>query len=297
MLVSWVITVQPSEVVTIAANQGRAVHAWFLDQVRRADAGLAQELHQGQTQRPFTVSNLFGYGKERGDEVRLSPERTYSLRFTSFAPALSTLLCERLAPGLPASITLGNAPLQVVSSTTDGSTKPSSRAFVPSSGRGAQAEGLATGAEAHPWAGTDSFEELVQRHTLGGNVPRRVGLRFASPTLFRSNDVNVPLPLPGLVFGGLLDKWNAFAPLQLHPDTRRFAQECLAISRYRLETRRVTFGERRAVAGCVGECFYAIQSNDRYWVGLMHLLAAFAFYAGAGRQTTMGLGQCRGLGK
>jgi CRISPR-associated endoribonuclease Cas6 len=270
MLVSWVVGVQPTGAVTVAANQGRAVHAWFLEQVGRVDAGLAEELHAGQTQRPFTVSNLLGYGKRRGDEVTLLPEKSYALRFTSFAPALSTLVQQRLAPEPPASLTLGSATLQVVSNTTDHN--------------------------AHPWAGTDSFEDLVQRHTLGGRVSRGVGLRFASPTLFRSNDMNVPLPLPGLVFGGLLDKWNAFAPLQLHPDARRFAEDCLAVSRYRLETRRVAFGGRRAVAGCVGECFYAIQSSDRYWTGVIHLLAAFAFYAGAGRQTTMGLGQCKGLG-
>ena len=92
-------------------------------------------------------------------------------------------------------------------------------------------------------------------------MPRRVGLRFASPTLFRSADKNVPLPLPGLVFGGLLDRWNAFAPIQVHPEVRRFAEECLAIGRYRLETVAVRFGEEGqhgAVAGCVGRCSYAI---------------------------------------
>ena len=270
MLVSWVITLQPTGPVTLPANQGRAAHAWFLDQVRGADSDLAESLHQGQTQRPFAVSNLIGLGRPRGDEVTLSPEKTYALRFTSFAPALSALLHERLAPDPPASLNLGEAALQVTGSTID--------------------------PDVHRWAGADSFEELVQRHTLGSRIPRRVGLRFASPTLFRSNEMNVPLPLPGLVFGGLLDKWNAFAPLQLHPDARRFAEECLAISRYQLETRRVAFGERRAVAGCVGECFYAIQSSDKYWTGLIHLLAAFAFYAGVGRQTTMGLGQVRPLG-
>jgi CRISPR-associated endoribonuclease Cas6 len=269
MLISWVLTLQPTQAITLPANQGRAAHAWFLERVRRADPALAESLHQGQTQRPFTVSNLFGPGRRRGDEITLSPEKTYSLRATSFVPELSTLLHERLAPDPPLALKLGELPLQVLSSTTD--------------------------AQVHPWAGTDSFEELVQRHTLGNHIPRRVGLRFASPTLFRSNDVNVPLPLPGLVFGGLLDKWNAFAPLQVHPDVRRFAQECLAVSRYRLETRRVAFGGRRAVAGCVGECVYAIQVKDRYWMGLIHLLAAFAFYAGVGRQTTVGLGQAKPL--
>ena len=272
MLISWVIFLQPTGPVSTPTNLGRAAHAWFLGQVGQADPVLAEELHHGQAQRPFTVSNLLPIGWRRRDEVTLSPEETYALRVTSFSSQLSALLQERLIPHPPETLTLGNAPLQVTGSTADPSV--------------------------HRWAGEDTFEGLVQRHTLAPSVPPRVGLRLASPTLFRSADKNVPLPLPGLVFGGLLDKWNAFAPIQLHPDVRRFAQECLAVSRYRLETLPVSFGEdgrRGAVAGCVGTCTYAIQVRDKYWMGLIHLLAAFAFYSGVGRRTTTGLGQARAL--
>jgi CRISPR-associated endoribonuclease Cas6 len=271
MLISWVISLQPAKAASAPPNLGRAVHAWFLDRVRRADANLAEELHHGQAQRPFTVSNLLGIGWRRG-EVPLSPQETYALRVTSFSPPLSALLQEQVMPALPGTLALGDVPLRVTGSTTDPA--------------------------GHPWAGSDAFGELVQRHTLSPAVPRRVSLRFASPTLFRSADKNVPLPLPGLVFGGLLDKWNAFAPIEVHPGVRRFAEECLAISRYRLETVPVRYGDegqRGTVAGCVGTCGYAIQVRDRYWMGLIHLLAAFALYAGVGRRTTMGLGQARAL--
>ena len=70
------------------------------------------------------------------------------------------------------------------------------------------------------------------------------------------------------------------------------------MSRYRLETALVRFGEqgeRGTVAGCLGRCTYALLVRDRYWMGLIHLLAAFARYAGVGRRTTMGLGQARVL--
>ena len=272
MLISWIISLQATAPATVSPNLGRAAHAWFLDQVRRADPALADDLHRGQKQRPFTVSNLLGVGWGARGEATLSPGQTYALRITSFSSPLSTLLREKVMPDVTTRLTLTDVSLRVTGSTTD--------------------------PQVHPWAGVDTFEGLVQRHTLGSRIPRRVGLHFASPTLFRSANVNVPLPLPGLVFGGLLDKWNAFAPIQVHPEVRRFAQECLAISRYRLETRRVAFGQdgqRGAVAGCVGDCVYAIQVNDKYWMGLIHLLAAFALYAGVGRRTTMGLGQARPL--
>jgi CRISPR-associated endoribonuclease Cas6 len=222
------------------------------------------------------VSNLWELGGERGAEATLLPGRTYSLRATSFSPRLSALMRAEVVPGLPQTVTIGGASLRVVGSTTDPT--------------------------AHPWAAEATFEGLVQQFTLAPEVPRSVGLRFASPTAFRVTGKRraVPLPLPPLVFGGLLDKWNAFSPIQVHPDVRRFAEECLVVSSYELETRRVVFGEegeRGTYSGFVGRCHYYVEVPDRYWTGLIQLLAGFSLYAGAGVRTTMGLGQARKLGR
>jgi CRISPR-associated endoribonuclease Cas6 len=276
VLLSWVLTLQPLEPATVPANLGRAAHAWFLGRVRAADDALAEELHTGQGLRPFTVSNLWELGRERGAEARLLPDRTYTLRATSFSPRLSAVMREAVMAGLPPAVTIAGAALRILGSTTD------------------PAE--------HPWAGEATFERMVQQFTLSPQVPRSVGLRFASPTAFRVTGKRraVPLPLPSLVFGGLLDKWNAFSPIQVHPDVRRFAEECLVVSSYGLETRRVSFGqegERGTYSGFVGRCHYYVEVPDRYWVGLLQLLAGFSLYAGVGLRTTMGLGQARMLAR
>lgn len=272
MLLSWVLTLKPQEPATVPANLGRAAHAWFLGQVAAADAALAQELHSGQGLRPFTVSNLGNLGREQCREVVLSPGRTYTLRVTSFSPDLSELLKAKVLPAVPERLSLLDGTLRVVGSTLD------------------PAE--------HSWAGEAGFQEMVQRFTLREEVPRSVGLRFASPTAFRVTGKKraVPLPLPQLVFGGLLDKWNAFSPIQVHPDVRRFADECLVVSSYRLQTQRVFFGsegQRGVVPGFTGFCRYHVEARDRYWIGLIQLLADFSLYAGVGLRTTMGLGQAR----
>jgi CRISPR-associated endoribonuclease Cas6 len=45
--------------------------------------------------------------------------------------------------------------------------------------------------------------------------------------------------------------------------------------------------------GGVGQITYVSLNYDRYWMSVMHTLAAYALYAGVGAGTTMGLGQCR----
>lgn len=260
--------------VTLPANLGRATHAWFLEQVHAADPGLAKALHEPNRERPFTVSNLWGGSQQEKGNLSLQPGKPCFLRITSMAADLSSLLVEKVLPGLPATLTLSGAAFQV--------------------------EGVTTDPEEHPWAGRATFQELVQRHTLGVSPPRPgLALRFASPTVFRSSGVNVPLPLPGLVFESLARRWNVFSPIQIHPEVRRFAEEAMVIARYRLRTERESFGqdgERGAYPGFVGTCAYGFRVRDGYWMGLVRLLGAFALYAGVGARTAMGLGQARMVG-
>ncbi|MCS6889888.1 MAG: CRISPR system precrRNA processing endoribonuclease RAMP protein Cas6, partial [Chloroflexus sp.] len=88
-------------------------------------------------------------------------------------------------------------------------------------------------------------------------------------------------------------KWNAFAPVALPAETRRFAEECLALTAYNLRTRMTPFKDGGLRPGAVGVARYTALNRDRYWLSVMHLLAEFAFFAGVGVGVTMGLGQCR----
>jgi len=284
MLLSAVIRLAPLQPVTLSADLGRAVHAWFLGQVRRADPALAERLHEPNAPRPFTLSSLRGMGQAIGGKVTLTPEREYWLRVTSMEATLSCLLQEQVLPALPEEAELAGATFGLRGATCD------------------PAE--------HPWAGQTTWEALTQAHLLGaGRVERTLTLQFASPTTFRRTEGtsgltdgegqayrvaghNVPLPLPGLVFDSYLQRWNRFAPVTLPPEVKRYAEECVAVSRYHLQTVLVEFGEAREV-GFVGTCRFTALVADPYWLRLLHLLAAFAFYAGTGHHTTRGMGQTR----
>jgi CRISPR-associated endoribonuclease Cas6 len=275
MLLSVVVRLVPMQESTIPADQGRATYGLFLSWLRQADSALAQELHDIEGIKPFTVSDLQGTGRvlssSKGRRVRgeitLDPQQPVWWRVTTLTPRLSQVVLEQVLPKLPDQLTLADQAFQVVGATVDGTE--------------------------HPWAGQTSYEELAQRHLLGAEEPSPwLNLEFATPTTFRSQGKHLPLPLPGLVFDHWLSKWNRFAPLSLHPDVKRFAEECLAVSRYRLRSRVVRFGPATFI-GFVGRCSFRALRRDPYWLRLLHTLAAYAFYCGTGHKTTMGMGQTK----
>jgi CRISPR-associated endoribonuclease Cas6 len=173
-------------------------------------------------------------------------------------------------------------------------------------GRSFTVTGATTDPAAHPWAGEISYQDLAAPFLLGGQrrIAPSIPLEFVSPTTFRSQGRYVPLPLPELVFGSLLDRWQRFAPIALSPEVRRFAAEAVALSRYQLRTRGLPYkqgiklGEGQKTRGTVqigftGQVVFVALNRDRYWLNVLHLLAAFAFYSGVGYQTGTGLGQVR----
>lgn len=270
-LLSLVLTLRPLQPPQPAAEAerrwwGRAAHALLLQVVDAADADLAARLHESSELRPFTASTLLGKKAQSPD-----PAQTYSLRFTALTAEISALLLQaaqpggRLAPG--AAVELDYQPFQV--------------------------EAAASQPEEQPWAATGNYQQIFSQYMLSPQPPRRVQLHLASPTSFRSSGRTQPLPLPELLFGSLLERWNAFAPTAMPDELRRFSAECLNISRYQLRSAAVPIKESGLRIGSVGTVSYTTQNYDRYWMSLISALAAFAQFSGVGAGVSMGFGQCR----
>jgi len=271
-LLAAVITLDPLAAGELDPFQGRAMHALFLDLTARADARMAQALHDSDGIKPFTSSNLVGlHVPERANKALAQPGVPLRWRITTCDPSLTALWIEKVLPGLPETLTVGDVPLTLRACTTTG--------------------------EEDGWAGAGSYGDLALRHTLAPRPPAPwINLRFASPTTFRSKDVHVPLPIPQFMLGHWLEKWNAFAPLSLHPDVRAFAEQEVVVNRYDLHTEAVQFGAA-TIIGFVGTCSLAVRCDDPYWRRIPHLLAAFSFWCGTGHRTPYGLGQTRMLSR
>lgn len=281
-LSATVLALTPAEGGVLPANQARAAHALFLRLVAGADPALSAHLHEAEQVKPFTCSNLWPDARpapgsrtrgqsadgRRVNLLAVQPGETWRLRYTTLSTDLTALWLERVLPALPGEATFGEVTFHL--------------------------QDALVSTEADPWAGRTSYADLASPYLLSQvPAPARWSFSFAAPTAFRSGGKTVPIPLPDLLFGSLLDRWNAWSPVALSPEARRFAQECVAVSNYRLRTRALPGKGGRVERGAVGRCDYVALNRDRYWCSALSVLSAFAFYSGAGYQTAQGMGMCR----
>ncbi len=295
-MISLVLTLRPREKCGLPPALGRAAHSALLRAIAEHDPALAERLHADNGARPFTCSSLIG---KRGNGA-VSPELPYTLRYTALTQDIdfgfwtggSQIAGSPIADRGSEIENPRSAIGDPKSETRDPRNPPST----------IELDGVrfdVTAATCDPaqqsWAARASFEELSARWLLAREMPAsRIGLQFASPTAFKQAGKAQLFPLPDLVFGSLLEKWNAFAPVALPDETRRFAAECLAVSRFDLETHAAPFKDAGALkSGAVGKVTFVALNHDRYWLSIINLLADFALFAGVGVSTALGMGQAR----
>ena len=291
-LLSLVLTLHPTRTAPLPPRLGRAAHAILLDRLAARDPALAAALHAGDGPKPITCSDLMG-PREAG---RVAPDVAYVLRYTALTAPVAAALATAFAPG--DTLTFEGVDLRVEALAPDHSAlrmgEAGSALGDPQSPDSARSPS--------PWPGSDDYDALAARHLRpSGPAPASAWtLLFASPTAFRSQGLTQALPLPSLVFGSLVARWNAFAPVALpEEEVRRYTQECVAISRFALRSApgwtRGQGDARGMRIGAIGEVTYCALNRDRYWLAVLGLLAGFARYAGLGMLTTMGMGQVRAV--
>ncbi|MBC7324297.1 MAG: CRISPR system precrRNA processing endoribonuclease RAMP protein Cas6 [Moorella sp. (in: Bacteria)] len=103
--------------------------------------------------------------------------------------------------------------------------------------------------------------------------------------------------MPATAPSPFYEKWQHFCPERpLKEDLLDFIDQHFFPARYQLVTDLIDYGENALYTGLVGHCTFGLGRQ----VARIHpeharqvnLLAGFAFYAGVGQKTTMGMGQC-----
>lgn len=258
----------------ISNHMGRAAQFVALNLIGEHDAALAESLHDADRPKPFTVSGLM-----RGD--------------SAFYGAVSA--------GDPAWIRITGLSAEVVAALLTVCDSPPEQVSIN------RQMWRVTGV--HPQI--SRYQTLIERHAAG-RPQNRVTMRFVTPTTFKSQGVNLPLPLPHLVFESLLSRWTAFTSHRLrdlpHDQLTAYIAHHIVINQHNIHTALVRGKNSGKEVGFCGDVTFELlrrsdqlkkhdaalanllQGQGMWFARTVNLLAEFALYSGVGRKTTTGMG-------
>jgi CRISPR-associated endoribonuclease Cas6 len=264
MLASLVIALTVDRDLALPGLGGEALHGLLFEALRRYDPAVAAELHAADDDRPFTLSGILTDLPRRDGRLHIPAERRVEFRVGLLGDAV-------IEPVLGAfgSLVESRTPLRLGSAQA----VVAALLFHPGS---------------HPLVRATTYPALLQR---AAETPR-LALHFLSPTSFRAGDVQEILPRPERVFGSLLRTWQMFAPVPLDPALEA-ALPAIRVSEYELRTELVHFGRYKVIGFKGRVAFTCPPQADAVTRRALNALADFAFFAGVGYKTTMGLGQVR----
>lgn len=249
----------------IPETQGRLLHAAFFQIIKKYSAELADYTHNNVRFKPFTVSELYPQKKmERvGNLILVGKGDLFHWRVTGLN---ENLLQAMLAVSEGYFLQVGSVPLRV------------ERVITESDDFGA--------------AGILDENQLIAA-CLGVDKVKRISFHFISPVSFRSFENDYPVPLPQLIFGSVVDKWNlAEMPVTFDKDEVRDVSAKILPESWKGQTKQVYFKQDRGVTGFIGEFTFNVNMLPKEMQQLLLLLALFAQFSGVGRLTGQGMGQC-----
>jgi CRISPR-associated endoribonuclease Cas6 len=285
--------VSPSGTVCPEDLQGQKALALFLEElIENQDAALAAQLHAPRNVKPFTTAILHRARTDREPRASAAKDRAgagqtrlpagemqirIALLDDALYPYVSQFFLQHLN-GVPL-LRLGRSLLAV------------SRV-------------MTTSESGEPWAGFARFDELLARASEHETTWH---LQFVTPTAFKTGDAAMPLPVPRLCFQSWLNSWDAHAPLPFFQDKamrRAFLADVVerevsvTYDHLRLVPAPLHFdGARTREHGFVGTCRFTAKASkiEPAHRQILATLAAYSYYAGTGRKTTMGMGLTRRL--
>jgi hypothetical protein len=307
-LYALLLKLRPLERGTIMPFSGELVHGAWMNWLREVAPDVAQQLHEGNKRRPFTCSSLqFPYAQDRilqaqkeNVHLPLDPEKTYTVRLTLLDGQLFPLLY---------TIIMGKNEL-AARTTTRPFMQIGKQSFLLE-------EVISHDDDPFGWTGFTTCEYLVEQVKTKRLIPDQpLKMEFASLTTFnrvrysvgRHGNHYARLPLPSYVFGGLAIRWQEIVPPALkqivQPEQiQTFIEtEGVVIDDYQLQTHKAHFAQY-VQPGFIGSCQYLLRGPDDRPTAespltlrqQILLLSWFAFYAGVGYKSTMGMGQTRAV--
>ncbi|WP_281067912.1 CRISPR system precrRNA processing endoribonuclease RAMP protein Cas6 [Anthocerotibacter panamensis] len=253
-------------------TEGRHLHALFLSLVRAIDPELSDQLHNQGHVRAFTISAL-----QVGNSTRLASSTRASRVIPPGTPCwwrlclLEDSLFQRLSP-----VWLSLNPLKSGPDETPWHLGP------------AQLVVSHILTNTGSWADFTPYDSL---HTAASRQERSFEVHFHSPTNFRQGEYDSALPLPRALFHNSYRRWQEYAGIPLQPDLLEVLEQHLRPTHFDLRTASAT-DFRSTFIGCLGNIHYRLFGDlTEEVIHQANVLADYLYFSGAGRKTTMGMGQ------
>ncbi|OKH18645.1 CRISPR-associated endoribonuclease Cas6 [[Limnothrix rosea] IAM M-220] len=242
----------------LRAHYAKGLHAWFLNQIQDYNPPLSTYLHDGQSEKPFSMSRLGGGTVAENLRLVAGDRHEWSLHLLS--PEAVDGVLAWLWAVKPSLLWLGSGKV------TELTIERVSVSLQP-----------------------NTYQGLWRK-----KLRDKVTLSFLSPTGFRRRGGHLPLPLPRNIFQSYLRRWQDFSGFAV--ETNNFldwVDEFVVIRQHRIETRSVAAGKAGAVTGFIGSVQFAVRpegKNQKNFWCLFSALGSFAPYCGTGHKTSFGLG-------
>lgn len=129
------------------------------------------------------------------------------------------------------------------------------------------------------------YGDLIRASHVGSRF--EIGLEFRTPAAFRQGPLQMLVPLPRLVFGGLQRLWEVFVKLPLGVSSPEAYERDVEMTWVQLTTQEFDTGLGR-FRGVTGRVRYRTSNADL--AATMLTLARFGELAGVGRKRAYGMG-------
>jgi CRISPR-associated endoribonuclease Cas6 len=257
--------------VRIEGSTGAAVHGFWFERWKHADAAAGDRLHAdgNGARREYTLSPLMHLRPGLGRTFHLQAADETWFRVSALTDWLSAALETAWLDGLQGCV------IDLIGT---------QQSF--------EVTGIARTPNEHEWAGRMDYAALAEKHLYNLNPPSRWRMEFATPSTFKHSDAYFPMPLPDKLARSWLERWQAFAPVALPDDLPERVGAAALIASYNLRTRGMK-EETRVVPGFIGNLRLDIPRLPPSERAAFDLLTAYAFYCGTGHKTTQGMGLTR----
>ncbi len=268
---------------TILGPLGIPIHGWFFTVVEEIDPVFSKKLHDEAIEKPFTISTLLDDdGLPLGPGRVLFPGERCWIRITSISKEMSDVLRKilKLFRAEKKTVRIYKMKFHIHDQTTN--------------------------PRFHPLARETSYPEIAQNEKYRDPF-KKIKINFTSPTAFRSHQLDLPLPIPDLVFNSYIKKWNLYCThphMKFEDEWVDFLRATVKIDQiYTLQTYewKISSNKKdRIFPGFIGKVAFSlarrekISSDYSFWrdnFAVVEALSDYSFYCGTGQHATFGMGQ------